>query len=52
MNDPRPGWNLQRALDLLGDGYTAERVSRLSGFAVPYLEAQLRAEAAAEKTAR
>ncbi len=42
MNDPNPGWTLNRALDRLAQGYSVEHVSRLSGYAVPFLHAQLR----------
>jgi hypothetical protein len=42
MNEPKPGWDLNQALRMLHDGYGAEHVSRLSGYAVPFLEAQVR----------
>ncbi len=42
MNNPKPGWTLHRALDRLAQGYSVDHVSRLSGYAVPFLHAQLR----------
>ena len=41
MNDPQPGWTLDRALGRLAQGYAVEQVSRLSGYAVPFLRSQL-----------
>lgn len=40
MNDPRPGWTLEQALDLLEQGYAVDRVAQLSGYARAYLAAQ------------
>lgn len=40
LNDPKPGWTLERALDMLEQGYRVERVSALSGYIVPFLKAQ------------
>ena len=40
MNDPKPGWTVDRAVGRLAQGYTVEQVSRLSGYAVPFLRAQ------------
>jgi len=42
MNDPRPGWTADRALGQLAQGYSVEHVSRLSGYAVPFLRSRLR----------
>ena len=42
MNDPRPGWTLAMALDLLDQGYAPERVAELSGYAYAFLVAQRR----------
>ncbi|MDP9397840.1 MAG: hypothetical protein M3P96_08500 [Actinomycetota bacterium] len=42
MNDPRPGWTLEQALDLLQQGYAVDRVAQLSGYAPAYLAAQVR----------
>ena len=42
MNDPKPGWTVQRAVGRLAQGYPVEHVSQLSGYAVPFLRAQLR----------
>ena len=41
MNDPQPGWTLDRALGRLAQGYAVEQVSRLSGYAVPFLRSRL-----------
>ena len=42
VNDPRPGWTVERALDQLARGYSIEHVSSLSGYVPPFLHAQLR----------
>lgn len=42
MNEPKPGWDLAQALRMLNEGYGPDHVSRLSGYAVPFLETQLR----------
>ncbi len=42
MNDPKPGWTVERAMGRLAQGYPVEHVSLLSGYAVPFLRAQLR----------
>ncbi len=42
MNQPKPGWDLEQALSLLEQGYDVEHVARQSGFAAPFLAAQLR----------
>lgn len=41
MSAPRPGWTVQRALDRLAQGYSLDRVARLSGYDEPFLLAQL-----------
>ncbi len=38
----KPGWSLEEAVDLVHQGYTVERASRVSGWAPAYLTAQLR----------
>lgn len=42
MNEPKPGWTVERAVGRLAQGYSIEHVSRLSGYAVPFLRAQFR----------
>ena len=42
MSSPKPGWTLEAAVQLLIDGYTAEQVERLTGFAAAHVSAQLR----------
>ena len=42
VNDPKPGWTVERALDQLARGYSIEHVSSLSGYVPPFLHAQLR----------
>jgi hypothetical protein len=42
MSNPKPGWTLDSAVDLLRDGYSAEQVERLTGFAAAHVSAQLR----------
>lgn len=42
MNQPKPGWDVDQALKMLAEGYGSEHVARLSGYAVPFLEAQRR----------
>lgn len=42
MNQPKPGWDVDQALTMLAEGYGTEHVARLSGYAAPFLDAQLR----------
>lgn len=42
MTPSRPGWSLEEAVDLVGQGYTVEYASRLSGWAPGLIEAQVR----------
>ena len=44
MNEHKPGWTVERAVGRLAQGYSVEHVSRLSGYAVPFLRAQLRVD--------
>ncbi len=37
MNHPKPGWTLDAALDLLSQGYSAQHVERVSGYAARHL---------------
>jgi len=45
MNDPKPGWTLEAALDLIAQGYSAEHAERVSGYAARHLIAVTRAAA-------
>ena len=40
MSSPRPGWELADAVRLVGQGYTAEQVERLTGWAAAHVLAQ------------
>jgi len=40
INNPKPGWTLPDALRMLEQGYAAEHVSRLTGYAEKFLLAQ------------
>jgi len=42
MSAPKPGWTLEAAVQLLDDGYSAEHVERMTGFAAAHVSAQLR----------
>jgi hypothetical protein len=42
MSDPRDGWTLEQALDLVAQGYTLAHVEELTGWHAKQLEAQLR----------
>jgi hypothetical protein len=44
MNEHKPGWTVERAVGRLAQGYSVEHVSRLSGYAAPFLRAQLRVD--------
>ncbi len=39
---PKPGWTADQCLDLLAQGYTAERVAERTGFDVRWLRVQQR----------
>lgn len=41
MNSPKPGWSEERAVDMVRQGYSPDRIAELSGFAAAYLRAQL-----------
>ena len=41
MSDPLPGWELADAVRLVQEGYTAEQVQRLTGWAAAHVLAQL-----------
>jgi hypothetical protein len=43
MNTPKPGWTEEQAVDLVRQGYSADRIAELSGFAAAYLRAQVSA---------
>jgi hypothetical protein len=42
MTPSRPGWSLEEAVDLVGQGYTVAHASRVSGWAPGLIEAQVR----------
>jgi hypothetical protein len=42
LNKPNDGWTLEKALDLLGQGYQIPHVSHVSGFNAAFLEANSR----------
>lgn len=44
MNAPKPGWTEERAIDMVRQGYSPDRIAELSGFAAAYLRAQLSAK--------
>jgi hypothetical protein len=50
LNEPKPGWTIGKALDLLDQGYRVSHVAQVTGFIAPYLEAQrkMRDQAMAE----
>lgn len=41
MNQPKPGWSEERAVGLVRQGYSPDRIAELSGFAAAFLRAQL-----------
>ena len=41
LSDPRPGWTLGAAIELVSQGYTLEQIERLTGWAATVLAAQL-----------
>jgi len=41
MNQPKPGWTEQQAVDLVRQGYSPDRIAQLSGFAAAFLRAQV-----------
>ncbi len=51
MSSPKPGWTLDAAVRLLQDGYTAEQVERLTGFAAAHVSAQLKVRQRAARDA-
>ena len=42
MSNPRDGWTLEQAVDLVAHGYTPAHVEELTGWHAKQLEAQLR----------
>ncbi len=42
ISQPRNGWTLEQALELVAQGYTPAHVERLTGWHAKQLEAQLR----------
>ncbi len=45
MSSPKPGWALDDAVRLVEQGYTAEQVERMTGWAAQHVLAQVRAKA-------
>lgn len=41
MNQPRPGWSVEEAVDLVRQGYSPDRIAELSGFAAAFLRIQV-----------
>lgn len=41
MNEPKPGWTAEQAIDMVTQGYAPERIAELSGFAAPFLRAHV-----------
>lgn len=41
MNQPKPGWTQEQAVDQVRQGYSADRIAQLSGFAAAFLRAQV-----------
>lgn len=41
MNQPKPGWTEEQAVDQVRQGYSADRIAQLSGFAAAFLRAQV-----------
>lgn len=40
INDPKPGWTQENAIDLLRQGYTPAQVARMTGFDETFLSHQ------------
>ena len=47
MSSPKAGWVLDDAVGLVEQGYTAEQVERVTGWAAPHVLAQVRERAKA-----
>jgi hypothetical protein len=43
LSEPKPGWTLEQALDMVEQGYSLDRVSDVTGFQVAHLRAAARA---------
>lgn len=41
MNQPKPGWSEEQAVDMVRQGYSPDRIAELSGFAAAFLRAQV-----------
>jgi hypothetical protein len=44
MSNPKPGWSLADALDLVRQGYTAAHAAKVSGWAESVIAARLASE--------
>jgi hypothetical protein len=52
MSSPKPGWALDDAVRLVEQGYTAEQVERMTGWAAQHVLAQVRQRAKASERVR
>ncbi len=43
MSNPRPGWSLADAVNLVRQGYSVAHAAKVTGWAAPVIEAQLKA---------
>lgn len=50
MNQPKPGWSEEQAVDLVRQGYSPDRIAELSGFAAAFLRAQLQSRVTSTDT--
>jgi hypothetical protein len=44
MSNPKPGWKLADAIDLVEQGYSVAHAARVTGWAVSVIKAQLEAQ--------
>ncbi|MDP9428870.1 MAG: hypothetical protein M3Q47_08360 [Actinomycetota bacterium] len=52
MSSPKAGWALDDAVRLVEQGYAAEQVERMTGWAAPHVLAQVRQRAKASERVR
>ena len=48
MSNPKPGWSLADAVNLVQQGYSIAHAAKVTGWAGPLIEAQLKASERAE----
>jgi hypothetical protein len=48
ISNPKPGWKLADAVDLVRQGYTPAHAERISGWAASIIEAQVKKDDATE----